>query len=92
MRHNHFDLERNQLYREIAIQLGLPREEIRPEASLQRDLGIDSLDTLELVDALEQDFDVRVPDAALAKIETVADLEHCMVRWSGAIATDHDPG
>ena len=80
MNHNDFHLERDQLYSEIAILLGLPRYEIRPEASLQRDLGADSLDTIELVGELEQSFDVRIPDDDLSTIQTVADLERWMLQ------------
>ena len=75
---NNFDLERNLLYNDLEFLLGLPRAELRPEASLNRDLDIDALDTFELVEALEQDFAVQVPDEDLESIETLADLERYM--------------
>ena len=78
MNRNHFHLERDQLYSQISILLGLPRCEIRPDASFQHDLGADSLDTVELVDGLEQSFDVRISDDDLSAIQTVADLERYM--------------
>ncbi len=78
MSRNHFHLERDQLYSQISILLGLPRYEIRPEASLQHDLGADSLDTVELVDGLEQSFNVCISDDDLSAIQTIADLERCM--------------
>ena len=80
MNRNHLHLERDQLYSQIAILLGLPRSELRPEASLQHDLGADSLDTVELVDGLEESFDVSIPDDDLSAIQTIADLERCMFR------------
>jgi len=78
MSRNHLHLERDQLYSQISILLGLPRYEIRPEASLQHDLGADSLDTVELVDGLEQSFNVCISDDDLSAIQTIADLERCM--------------
>jgi acyl carrier protein len=78
MSRSHSHLERDQLYSQIAMLLGVPRYEIRPEASLQRDFGADSLDTVELVDQLERNFDVDIPDDDLSTIETIADIERYM--------------
>lgn len=55
----------------IADQLGVKKEEVVPAASFVDDLGADSLDTVELVMALEEEFSVEIPDDAAAKIRTV---------------------
>jgi len=55
----------------IVDQLGVKKEEVVPAASFVDDLGADSLDTVELVMALEEEFDVEIPDDEAAKIRTV---------------------
>jgi acyl carrier protein len=55
----------------VSEQLGVDQEEVKPEASFQNDLGADSLDTVELVMALEEEFEIEIPDEAAEKIETV---------------------
>ncbi len=55
----------------IAEQLGVEEEEVIPEAKFVDDLGADSLDTVELVMALEEEFDVEIPDEDAEKILTV---------------------
>jgi acyl carrier protein len=55
----------------IAEQLGLKAEEIRNDASFVDDLGADSLDTVELVMALEEEFETEIPDEEAEKITTV---------------------
>jgi len=57
----------------IAEQLGVKQEEVTPEASFIDDLGADSLDTVELVMALEEEFSVEIPDEDAEKITTVGD-------------------
>lgn len=57
----------------IAEQLGVEPEQVKPEASFIEDLGADSLDTVELVMAFEEEFDVEIPDHAAEKIRTVGD-------------------
>ena len=57
----------------IMEQLGVSREEIRPEASFIDDLGADSLDIVELVMAMEEEFDIEIPDEEAEKIQTIAD-------------------
>lgn len=57
----------------IADHLGVRIEEVTPEASLTFDLGADSLDTVELVMAMEEKFGISVSDEDASKIETVAD-------------------
>ncbi len=55
----------------VAEQLGVNKEQITPETSFVNDLGADSLDTVELVMELEEEFDINIPDDAAEKIQTV---------------------
>ena len=55
----------------IVEQLGVKPEDIKPEASFVEDLGADSLDTVELVMALEEEFETEIPDEEGEKINTV---------------------
>ena len=55
----------------VAEQLGVDASEVTPQASFANDLGADSLDTVELVMALEEEFDIEIPDEAAEEIATV---------------------
>jgi acyl carrier protein len=55
----------------VAEQLGVDKEKVTPETSFVNDLGADSLDTVELVMELEEEFDITIPDDAAEKIQTV---------------------
>ena len=55
----------------ISEQLGVPEADVKPAASFVNDLGADSLDTVELVMALEEEFGVEIPDEDAEKITTV---------------------
>ncbi len=57
----------------ISEQLGVKKEEIKPESSFIDDLGADSLDTVEVVMALEEEFGIEIPDEDAEKITTVGD-------------------
>lgn len=57
----------------VAEQLGVDVEEVTPEASFIDDLGADSLDTVELVMALEEAFEIEIPDEDAEQIKTVND-------------------
>ena len=57
----------------IVDQLGVEEEIVTPEASFVDDLGADSLDTVELVMALEEEFGIEIPDDAAESIVTVGD-------------------
>ncbi|HKL27169.1 MAG TPA: acyl carrier protein [Desulfuromonadales bacterium] len=55
----------------VAEQLGVDEEQVTAEASFMDDLGADSLDTVELVMALEEEFDIEISDEEAEKIQTV---------------------
>lgn len=55
----------------VVEQLGASEDQVKPEASFVEDLGADSLDTVELVMALEEEFDCEIPDEEAENITTV---------------------
>ena len=58
----------------IVEQLGVKPEQVTPEAKFIEDLGADSLDTVELVMALEEEFGSEIPDEQAEKLQTVGDV------------------
>jgi acyl carrier protein len=58
----------------IIEQLDIPADKVIPGASFTEDLGADSLDIVELVMALEEEFDIEIPDEAAEKILTVQEV------------------
>jgi acyl carrier protein len=58
----------------IVEQLGVTEEQVTPEAKFIEDLGADSLDTVELVMALEEEFGQEIPDEEAEKLQTVGDV------------------
>ncbi len=70
--------------REIIVeQLGVDPEQVVAEASFVDDLGADSLDTVELVMALEEEFGIEIPDEEAEKIGTVASAVDYITQHSG---------
>ena len=57
----------------VAEQLGVKEEDVQLNSSFVEDLGADSLDTVELIMALEEEFDAEIPDEDAEKISTVQD-------------------
>ncbi|MGF1509611.1 MAG: acyl carrier protein [Myxococcota bacterium] len=57
----------------IVEQLGISEDEVKPEASFIDDLGADSLDIVELVMAMEEEFEIEIPDEEAENIKTVGD-------------------
>ena len=55
----------------VAEQLGVDKDRVKPETKFVADLGADSLDTVELVMELEEEFNVNIPEDVAEKIETV---------------------
>ncbi|RMD88201.1 MAG: acyl carrier protein [Candidatus Dadabacteria bacterium] len=58
----------------IVEQLGVSADEVTPEASLIEDLGADSLDIVELIMALEEEYEIDIADENAEKIQTVQDV------------------
>jgi acyl carrier protein len=63
----------DKIKRIVVEHLGVDEDKVTPEASFIDDLGADSLDTVELVMAFEEEFDVEIPEDAAEKIATVKD-------------------
>lgn len=57
----------------IVERLGVEADQVKPEAQFVNDLGADSLDTVELIMALEEEFDIEIPDEKAEKIKTVGE-------------------
>lgn len=57
----------------VAEQMGVDKEKVKPETHFVNDLGADSLDVVELVMELEEEFDINIPDDAADKISTVGE-------------------
>jgi acyl carrier protein len=60
----------------VSEQLGVDKEKVTPETSFVNDLGADSLDTVELVMELEEEFDITIPDDSADNIQTVGQAVH----------------
>ncbi|RPJ35531.1 MAG: acyl carrier protein [Verrucomicrobiaceae bacterium] len=58
----------------IVDQLGVNADQVTPEAKFVEDLGADSLDTVELVMAFEEEFDIEVPDEEAEKLQSVGNV------------------
>ena len=58
----------------IVEQLGVNEDQVKPEAKFIEDLGADSLDTVELVMALEEKFETEIPDEEAEKLQSVGDV------------------
>ncbi|MCA9508286.1 MAG: acyl carrier protein [Myxococcales bacterium] len=58
----------------ISDQLGVSEEQIKPDAKFIEDLGADSLDIVELIMAMEEEFETEIPDEEAEKIRTVNDV------------------
>ncbi|MEM7456937.1 MAG: acyl carrier protein [Planctomycetota bacterium] len=69
----------------VAEQLGVDKEKINRDSNFVNDLGADSLDTVELVMELEEEFDINIADEAAEKIQTVGEaIEHIEKGMVGA--------
>ncbi|MBR1738913.1 MAG: acyl carrier protein [Ruminococcus sp.] len=58
----------------VAEQLGVEPDEVTAEANIQEDLGADSLDIVDLITTIEDEFDLSIPDEAVEEIKTVGDI------------------
>ena len=66
-------VDQDRIVKIIANQLQIDEDQVTPDASFMDDLGADSLDTVELIMALEEEFDIEIPDSDAEKIRTVQD-------------------
>jgi acyl carrier protein len=66
---------RERLHRLVSSQLGVELDEVAADARILDDLGADSLDVVELVMAIEEAFDIVVPDEDVEGMQTVGDVE-----------------
>ncbi len=70
-----------QILKEIIMEkLNVADDQIKPEARFQEDLGADSLDVVELVMAIEEKFDIEIPDEDAEKIRTVGDAQNYIIK------------
>ena len=67
----------------IVEQLGVNADQVVPEAKFIEDLGADSLDTVELVMALEEEFGAEIPDEQAEKLQTVGDVNKYVEELQG---------
>ena len=70
----------------VVEQLDVEPEKVTPEASFANDLAADSLDLVELVQALEEEFDIEIPDEAAEQIDTVGKAVEYINEKVGATA------
>jgi acyl carrier protein len=67
------DVKEGRIKEIIAEQLGVDQDQVKPEAAFIEDLGADSLDTVELIMALEEEYQIEIPDEDAEKLRTVGD-------------------
>jgi acyl carrier protein len=76
----------------VAEQLGVSKDQINRDTSFVNDLGADSLDTVELVMELEEEFDINIPDDAAEKIQTVGQaIDHIQSAVEGSGKQEQTP-
>lgn len=68
----------------VAEELKVKEEEIKPESDFVKDLNADSLDVVEFIMALEEKFDIKIPDEAAEKIKTVQDVVNYIAEYQAA--------
>ena len=68
----------------VVEQLGVDPTEVTADASITDDLGADSLDVVELVMAIEEAFDIEVPDEAVETMRTIGDMQRYIVEHAAA--------
>ncbi|VAW36835.1 Acyl carrier protein [hydrothermal vent metagenome] len=73
----------NRVRKIIVDQLGVGEEEVKSDASFVDDLGADSLDTVEMVMAFEEEFNIEIPDEDAEKIKSVQDAIDYIEKKSG---------
>lgn len=64
----------------IVEQLGVREEEIQLDTNLMKDLEADSLDAVEIIMAIEDEYDIEIPDEEAEKFQTIRDIVNCVER------------
>lgn len=64
----------------IVEQLGVREEEIQLDTNLMKDLEADSLDAVEIIMAIEDEYDIEIPDEDAEKFQTIRDIVNCVER------------
>ena len=77
----------NIVTRVLVDKLALEEEDIRPDASLRDDLGLDSLDAIELNSGLEEEAGILLPPEALRSVDTIAEVAELLDSRGGASAS-----
>ncbi len=67
----------------LAEQLNIPEEDVKPESEVVKDLGADSLDVVELLMALEDEYGITLPEGDVEGIKTVGDIVAMMEKLAG---------
>jgi acyl carrier protein len=75
-----------EVLKEHLVGRGVDGEKVTPEADLQKDLGMDSLDTVEMTVGLEDRFDIEIPDEELEDVQTVNDAID-LIQQKAAVST-----
>ena len=77
---------RDKVVQIVCDNLGVSREQVKDETSFQEDIGADSLDIVELVMELEEEFEITIPDEEAEKIKTVGEAINYIVEKKSATA------
>ena len=67
-----------------ADQMALPRDSVRADSNFARDLGADSLDQVELIMAIEDQWNIEIPETEAEQVTTVAEAVACIIRHTKA--------
>ena len=73
------DYQKRQVRLVLSDKLGIDLEDITEETHLKGDLGMDSLDAIEIIMEFEKVFNIDIPDAEAEKVNTVSDIYDCLV-------------
>jgi len=74
------DYQKKQVRLVLSDKLGLDLEDIVDEAELYNDLGMDMLDTIEIIMEFEKIFNIDIPDSEFEKVVKVSDIYNCLVK------------
>jgi len=74
------DYQRKQVRVVVADKLGFDIEDVQDDSNLRGDLGMDSLDSIELIMEFEKVFNIDIPDSEAEKVNIVSDIYDCLVK------------